>query len=195
MLVLQIRGLILISACLDSMSPGLLERGCSDRSAAFLPIATNLTATPNENFVFPEELVLNGAPIILGKSHKQEDVDLWKNTAASVYAGDLGRLKLRQAAIASITRDSLHLRAPDLTMPILCIQGSEDAVMSVENAKYELALTKSSDPILQVVEGAPHAAAWTNPAEVDKLVLAFIAKHGGKINARALREAVGTVDI
>jgi pimeloyl-ACP methyl ester carboxylesterase len=185
----------LVSACLDSMSPGLLERGCTDRSSALLPIVTELTATPNENFVFPEDLVLKGAPIMLGENPKQEDVDLWLHTASTVYEGDRGRLKLRQAAIASISRDSLHIRLSDLTMPILWIQGSEDKVMSVENAKYELGLTKSSDPALHVIEGAPHAAAWTHASEVDKLVLAFLLKHGGKIDARALREAVGTVDI
>jgi pimeloyl-ACP methyl ester carboxylesterase len=193
--VSQIRGLILINTCLDSLSPGLNERGCTDQSDVLLPIITHVTATPNEKFAFPEAMVTKAAPTLLGNSAKQEVIDLWNNSAKAVYAGDLGRLKLRQATIASVTRDSLHLRASDLTLPILWIQGSEDAVFSVENAKYELGLTKSSDAHLEVIEGAPHAAFWTHAAEIDKLVLIFLAKHGGKINARALREAVGTVDI
>jgi len=78
------------------------------------------------------------------------------------------------------------------------LHGDEDVVYSVKNAQEEIQLfVNSSDAKLVVVKGGHHFLSWTNPKEVNAAILEFVVKNskGMKTDARALREAVGMVDI
>lgn len=190
----RVLGLILIGTCFDSASAGLVERGCAQSTPAFTPIITEMTANPDPNFQIPTPFVENMAPLAFGPNPKPEWIEMWRNIMQSTFTGDDGRLRLQQSVIAAITRDSLHFRVKDLTQPILWIQGTQDETFSVQNAEYELGLTKSVDGQLVTVESG-HSPNITHAEETNKYILAFLQKNGGKKDARALREAVGTVDI
>lgn len=131
----------------------------------------------------------------LGPSASPSARELWVTLLNRTYSGEPGRIKLRQAATMVCTRDSLYIRAPDLKLPILWIHGSEDTAISVESARHDFSLTGSVDPRFEVVEGGPHSCHTTHPQVINPLLKEFVIKYGEKVNARALREAVGTVDI
>jgi pimeloyl-ACP methyl ester carboxylesterase len=115
-----------------------------------------------------------------GPGAKPEVIELWKNMLIHTYKGEEGRLRLREATVATLTRESLHLRLPNITQPFLWIQGDHDSLFSVENARFELALTNSIAPNVEIIEGGYHAPNWSHPDEVNKLVLDFITKHVAK---------------
>jgi pimeloyl-ACP methyl ester carboxylesterase len=109
-----------------------------------------------------------------GPGAKPEVVELWKSMLIHSYKGEEGRLRLREVTVATLTRDSLHLRLPNITQPFLWIQGDHDGLFSVENARFELALTNSVAPSVEIIEGGYHAPNWSHPDQVDKLVLDFL---------------------
>jgi pimeloyl-ACP methyl ester carboxylesterase len=160
-----------------------------------VPIITTLTAKPNPGFSLPTELVNTFINTALGPNAAIDAREIWINVLNSTYSGEAGRIKLRQGTTMCLTRDSLHLRASDLKIPILWIQGSEDVVVNLENCRYELGLTGSVDPRLEVIQGGPHSCHTTHPQVINPLLRDFVVKYGGKVDAKALREAVGTVDI
>jgi pimeloyl-ACP methyl ester carboxylesterase len=172
------------------------ERGGESNAARLLQsIITDLTAKSDPDFKLPPELTETFLHLALGPSASPSARETWTTVLKKTYSGEAGRIKLRQATTMVLSRDSLHLRAPDLKLPILWIQGSEDAVISLENARRELALTGSVDPRFEVVQGGPHSCHTTHPQIVNGLLKEFVLKHGARVDARALREAVGTVDI
>jgi len=192
----RIYGLGLSSTTFDSASQGSVDRGCADVTPMMLDMITNMTGKPDQNFKIPAEFTApSAAAAIFGPEVKESDTKLWQGMVTSAYTGEEGRKKLHQAAIAMFTRDSLHLRVPELTMPILWIQGDGDTITSVKNAEFEMKLTNSLDPILAVVKGGYHALTITHAEETRNLILAFVKKHSGIKDARSLRESVGTVDI
>jgi alpha-beta hydrolase superfamily lysophospholipase len=185
------------------------------------PVVTDLTAKEDANFKLPSGMANDTAKLSIGNS---PDLATWAAQTEAVYVGELGRQKLRQSALSLITRDSLHLRLADLkptpvssvagaavaavasavvpggaaACPFLLIRGTADEVFSKEAAEADvLALEKAGikDVTFKEVSGGAHAANWTNAEEVNVLILDFVKKYGGKVDARALREAVGMVDI
>jgi hypothetical protein len=52
-----------------------------------------------------------------------------------------------------------------------------------------------SEVQFEVIDGAYHYPTWSHAEKVNKLVLDFVKKYGGQKDARAMREAVGMVDI
>ena len=59
------------------------------------------------------------------------------------------------------------------------IQGTDDAVYSVENAKEEIGLFKNSpDARLEIVQGGKHFLSASNPKEVNDYVVHFVKKYG-----------------
>jgi len=190
----RVFGLGLNGATFDSASQGSIDRGCADVTAMITEVL-NLTAKPEPNFKLPADYKSTSANAIFGPEVKEDSVQLWANMLNSAYNGDEGRVKLQQAAIAMLSRDSLHMRVGALALPILWIQGDGDTVASVKNAQYEIGLTKSSDPTLAIVKGGYHATTFTHVEETQQLILAFVKKHGGVRDARALRESVGTIEM
>jgi pimeloyl-ACP methyl ester carboxylesterase len=172
------------------------ERGGDSNASKLLqPIITDLTAKSDPNFKLPTELTQTFLNLALGPSATHSAREVWTTVHNKTYSGDAGRIKLRQATTMVLSRDSLYLRAPDLKLPILWIHGSEDAVIGLDTARQELGLTGSADPRFEVVQGGPHSCHTTHPEIVNGFLKEFVVKYGGRVDARSLREAVGTVDI
>jgi pimeloyl-ACP methyl ester carboxylesterase len=88
--------------------------------------------------------------------------------------------------------------ASPAAFPMLLVRGSEDTVFSTAVAEKDvLALEQAGikDVTVQEIAGGAHAANWSHAEEVNKLIAEYLKKNGGKVDARALREAVGMVDI
>jgi pimeloyl-ACP methyl ester carboxylesterase len=172
----------------------LVELGGMD----FRPDLTGLIkgiSAANANFALPADFIPSLAPVSLGPDPPAADVALFSETAAKAYSGEAGRQKLRQACVALLSRDSLHLRLDGVVAPVLWIRGSKDAVFTEASAKEDIALFTNTNVVVETVEGGYHAPSWTHAKEVNALILSFIKRIGGKVDARALREAVGMVDI
>lgn len=59
------------------------------------------------------------------------------------------------------------------------IQGTNDAVYSVANAKEEIQLfTESKDARLEIVQGGQHFLSASHPKEVNAYVVEFVKKYG-----------------
>jgi pimeloyl-ACP methyl ester carboxylesterase len=191
----QVGGIILASTCLDSEGPRLKAFGGLELTPAMLPVVTDLTSSPNRDFSLPAGFTGQVMQLGLGPGVSEADVNLFEPLMARTYSGDEGRLRLRQSTINLISRDSLHLRLSAITCPVLWIQGTEDKSYPVDNAKEELPLMKSKDSKLEVIEGGQHLLSWSHSVETNKLIIEFLGKHSVRVNARALREAVGMVDM
>jgi pimeloyl-ACP methyl ester carboxylesterase len=79
------------------------------------------------------------------------------------------------AAVACIGTWTTDFRAdlPEIDVPILVIQGDADQVLPLDKTGKRLpALIK--DAQLVVVEGGPHAIAWTHAAQVNTALLDFL---------------------
>jgi pimeloyl-ACP methyl ester carboxylesterase len=157
------------------------DAGKSDPTKLLLPIITDLTAKHDPNFALPSTLTDTFLHLALGSTSSPTAREIWKTTLTKTYSGEAGRIKLRQATTMVLSRDSLYLRAPDLKMPLLWIQGSEDAVMNLEIARRELALTGSVDPRLEVVQGGPHSCHTTHPQVVNELLREFVVSCKGRV--------------
>jgi len=208
----RIVGLIAIGSNYDA-GPHLVQLGCADLVKNMTPVITQVTATASVDWKVPEEVTKGGYQLAIGDK-SPEDIEFWLNSTSKVYVGDTGRLKLRQSILSLITRDSLHLRLADLkytptasgstaglpagSIPVLYVRGTEDKVWSKAAAEADVEALKSAGVTnVQFVEiaGGEHAVNWTNAEEVNAVVVDFVKKYGGKKDARALREAVGMVDI
>jgi pimeloyl-ACP methyl ester carboxylesterase len=168
-----------------------------DVEKEFSPLITQLTARPNPNFALTKAQIQHEYDVALGPESSdamKQAFSVVTTDLAKCYAGDTGRIKLNQAAKALVTRDSLVLRLEDLKAPVLWIASSNDHAVPVKAAKDEAALFKR-EVQFEVIEGAYHCPTWTHAEEVNKLVIAFVKKHGGMKDARELREANGMVDI
>jgi non-heme chloroperoxidase len=79
------------------------------------------------------------------------------------------------AAVACIPTWATDFRAdlPKIDVPVLVIQGDADQVLPLDKTGKRLpGLVK--DLQLVVVEGGPHAIAWTHPGEVNTALLGFL---------------------
>jgi pimeloyl-ACP methyl ester carboxylesterase len=180
---------------LDSESPRMKKLGALDLTENMLPVITQVTAPADSGFSLPADFPKNTLTLAFGANTSDEDVSLFTPGMTKTYSGDEGRLRLRQSAIALLSRDSLHLRLSAITCPVLWIQGSEDKVFPIDGVKEELGLLGSKNAKLETISGGPHVSSWAHAAEVNKLVGAFVATYGGKEDARKLREAVGMVEM
>lgn len=146
--------------------------------AKFLQPILTLTAKPDPDFKLPPQLLEAIQSASLGNTDSPSALEAWTTRFNDTYSGESGRLKLRQATMMVLSRDGLIMRALDLKMPILWIQGSEDVVLSPENGQRELALTGSVDPRFEVVQGGHYMSHTTHPEIVNVLLKEFVEKHG-----------------
>jgi pimeloyl-ACP methyl ester carboxylesterase len=110
----------------------------------------------------------------------------------------LGSVPVGSASTASSTTTLVAGSASLAAFPILLIRGSKDTVFSTHVAEKDvLALEQAGikDVTVQEIEGGAHAVNWSHAKEVNALVEGYLKKYGGRVDARALREAVGMVDI
>jgi pimeloyl-ACP methyl ester carboxylesterase len=181
---------------MDSESDRSRSVGCWDVSS-ITPLIQSLNVS-NESYEPPNEFCEFSISAGFGADCPQDTRTLWTEKIKQNYAGDAGRKRLREGAVNLRDRDGLHGRLVNITCPVLWLHGDADTVYSVENAREEIKMLEgSSDAKLVVVKGGHHYLSWTNPKEVDAALLEFVGKNsqGMKTDARALREAVGMVDI
>jgi pimeloyl-ACP methyl ester carboxylesterase len=181
---------------MDSSSQRLVDLGCPDTFSLMEPLVTQMTAVPNPHFT-PHPSFSNGAyDAVLGPNASEaEKQKLFEYTDAQIksYTGDEGRLRLQQAAVAMLTRDSLLMRLGYIKCPVLWIAGDKDPIFLEKAARADAALFKS-EVHFELLDSY-HAPTLSNPEAVRKLLAEFVHKYGGMKDARALREAVGMVDI
>jgi len=192
----RIAGILPLGTSMDYESDRTRSLGCWDISS-ITPLIQSLNAT-SESFEAPNEFCNFSIDCGFGKDCPEETRTQWTEKIKQNYAGDAGRKRLREAAVNLRDRDGLHGRLVNIKCPVLWLHGDADVVYSVKNAQEEIAMIEnSSDAKLVVVQGGHHYLSWTNPKEVNAALLEFVGKNskGMKTDARALREAVGMVDI
>jgi pimeloyl-ACP methyl ester carboxylesterase len=192
----QIAGILPLGTSMDAETDRTRSLGCWDVSSV-TPLIQSLN-TPNESYEPPHEFCDFSVSSGFGADCPQDTRTLWTEKIKQNYAGDAGRKRLREAAVNLRDRDGLHGRLVNIKCPVLWLHGDADVVYTVQNAQEEVKmLESSSDAKLVVVKGGHHYLSYTNPKEVDAALLEFVVKNsqGMKTDARALREAVGMVDI
>jgi len=193
----RILGIIPICSIMDSYGPRLIELGVPDVVANMTPVLSHLTAESNNDFALPAEFSNSFYDGVVGPNAGDAEKEALKPIAEAqlkTYEGEAGRLKLRQSVKALLTHDSLLSRLEDIIAPVLWIAGSNDPLVSEKAARADAALFKSNVDFL-LIDGAFHFPTWTHAEQVHTPLLAFVKKYGGVKDARALREAVGMVDI
>jgi len=192
----RILGIIPICSIMDSYGPRLIELGNPDVVAQMTPVL-ELSAESNQEFALPAPFADNFYGSIVGPNASDADKESLKPVAEAhlkTYEGELGRLKLRQSVKALLSHDSLISRLEDIVAPVLWIAASQDPLISEKAARADAALFKTKVDFL-LIDGAFHFPTWTHTEQVHTPLLAFVKKYGGVKDARALREAVGMVDI
>jgi pimeloyl-ACP methyl ester carboxylesterase len=117
-----------------------------------------------------------------GSRLTEQQQAFWTKVTNKHYYGDAGRRRLRQATLNLIHRDGLHGRLEDITVPVLRMHGTKDAVYTVANAKEEMdLLVNSPNKNFIVIEGGTHYLSASDPEEVNTAVLELIGKHGPRI--------------
>jgi pimeloyl-ACP methyl ester carboxylesterase len=184
---------------MDSESERTRKLGCWDPRERLTQLIDSSTSSGSvEDFSPPNDYCDYIVDIGFGKHCPDSTRKQWHELVKKNYAGDAGRKRLRECAVNLRDRDGLHGRLNNVKCPVLWLHGTEDVVYSVANAKEEIKLfTNSSDAKLVVVQGGHHFLSWTHPKEVDAAVIEFVTKNSKGLNmdARALREAVGMVEM
>ncbi|MCE3551111.1 alpha/beta hydrolase [Pseudonocardia sp. RS11V-5] len=85
----------------------------------------------------------------------------------------LDRSRPRDAVRALVDREDLHDRLGEITPPVLVVHGTEDASAPVARAEA-LAAGVADCRGLVLVDGAPHAANLSHPAQVTAAIAAFV---------------------
>ena len=120
---MQILGLLPLGTSMDYESAASREKGAWDPKTQLAPFYENWSSTePTPDFVVEE--VWRGMVVNLGFSGTvpAETEASWDKRLQEVYAGDLGRKKLRMALINLLERDGLLLRQRDITCPVFWLQ-------------------------------------------------------------------------
>jgi pimeloyl-ACP methyl ester carboxylesterase len=195
----RIAGIIPLGTSMDYESERTRKLGCWSGPDLLAGLIKDTTSkTPTESFEPSNEYCDFIVDIGFGKDCPADKRKLWHELVKKNYQGDAGRKRMREAAINLRERDGLHGRLTNVICPVLWLHGDKDVVYSPENAKEEIKLFDNSpDAKLLVVPGGHHFLSSTHPTEVDTAVFEFINKNsqGMKTDARALREAVGMVEM
>jgi len=195
----RIAGIIPLGTSMDYESERTRKLGCWDGPALLSSLVRETTAnTATTSFQPTDEYCDFIVDIGFGKDCPSETRKQWHELVKKNYQGDAGRKRMREAAINLRERDGLHGRLTNVKCPVLWLHGDQDVVYSVANAQEEIKLFDNSpDAKLVVVKGGHHFLSGTHPKEVDAAVMEFVGKNsqGLKADARALREAVGMVEM
>jgi len=195
----RIAGIIPLGTSMDSESERSRKLGCwsaAELLGGFLDSVSTTETTPS--FATEGEFVDGNISLGFGTTISDDNRAFWQKTIKTNYAGDDGRKRARMATINLLERDGLHRRLADVKCPVLWLHGTEDKVYSVANAQEEIKLfTGSVDAKLVTVENGAHFLSASNPKEINEAVLEFVGRlaKGEKPDARALREAVGMVEM
>jgi len=195
----RIAGIILLGTSMDYESERTRKLGCwngPNHLESLLKETSSKTTT--ESFEPSSDYCDFIVDIGFGKECPADTRKLWHEIVKKNYQGNDGRKRMREAAVNLSERDGLHSRLTNVVCPVLWLHGDADLVYSVDNAKEEIKLFDNSpDAKLLVVKGGHHFLSGTHPEEVDTAALEFVTKNsqGMKTDARALREAVGMVEM
>jgi len=191
----RIQGLIPIVSDMDNTGPSTIDAQLLGKMAEINPILSLLLSPEGSEWTPPQpnETSLAAA---LGPSPsadgKQTFITAMTQSNSYKAAGD--RERLWQAVLASMTRDSLLSRLGDIKCPVLWIAGGSDPFAIKEGVTKQIGMIKGVVQY-EVIPDAYHLPTYTHPMVVGGLFIDFIKKHGGMKDARAMREAVGMVDI
>lgn len=86
-------------------------------------------------------------------------------------------LDIEQLALAGqtlLTRDDISDRVGEIACPILAIHGTADAALDIGRARQLAAAAPDHRGVVEI-EGAPHAANMTDPAQVNAAIAEFLA--------------------
>jgi len=195
----RIAGIIPLGTSMDYESERTRKLGCWDGPKVVSSLVDNTTAKEaTASFEPTNEYCDFIVDIGFGKDCPTETRQMWHELVKKNYQGDAGRRRMREAAINLRERDGLHGRLTNVKCPVLWLHGDADVVYTVDNAKEEIKLFDNSpDKNLVIVKGGHHFLSSTHPTEVDTALIEFISKNsqGMKTDARALREAVGMVEM
>lgn len=182
---------------MDFETERTIKAGCWDAYKLVTPVVDNASSKTASSY--PDDDYCNFLiDIGFGKDCPQETRKLWTDLIKKNYEGAAGLKRLRECAINLRDRDGLHGRLVNVKCPVLWLHGDQDAVYSVANAQEEIKMFKNSpDARLVVVKGGHHFLSSTHAEAVDSALIEFVGKYhkGERPDARALREAVGMVDI
>jgi pimeloyl-ACP methyl ester carboxylesterase len=184
---------------MDYESERIRKLGCWDPRETLTKLIEYCTSKePNNDFSPTADLCDYIIDVGFGKDAPSSTRKQWHELIKKNYSGDAGRKRMREAAVNLRDRDGLHGRLVNVKCPVLWVHGDQDVAYSVENAREEIKLFEGSpDAKLIVIQGGHNFLSWTHPQEVDALVAEFVMKNskGLSMDARALREAVGMVEI
>ena len=85
---------------------------------------------------------------------------------------DFGQLEL--AGTTLLTRDDISDRIGEISCPMLAIHGTADTALVIDRARA-LAASATDHRGLVEIDGAPHAANMTHPAQVNAAIAEFLA--------------------
>jgi pimeloyl-ACP methyl ester carboxylesterase len=187
--------LIPVVSDLDNTGPTSIDDSVI-ASVAQINNTLSLLLTPEGSTWTPPQPSETAITAALGPSPAPEAKAHFLTTlaASSTYTSIADKERLRQALISSMTRDSLLSRLADIKAPVLWISGENDPYAIKDGVVKQVGKIKS-EVQFESLPGAYHLPTWTHAQQVHTLVIAFVRKHGGIKDARALREAVGMVDI
>jgi pimeloyl-ACP methyl ester carboxylesterase len=113
----------------------------------------------------PQEILDIVAAIILGEGWS--GIPAWQDKWRTITPD-----RLRQGYATLTSREDLHPRLSEISVPALVVHGEQDAAIGVPLAQ---ALADGLGGTLVVVPGAGHAANLTHPAESNEAIEAFLA--------------------
>ncbi|ERS94913.1 microsomal epoxide hydrolase [Sporothrix schenckii 1099-18] len=100
---------------------------------------------------------------------------VWSRSLARNYHGAAGKQRIIMAAVALATRDSLRARLPCVRCPVLWLQGTADAVFSLQQAAADLPLfANAADARLVPCPGGVHFLSHTHKDVLHRELLAFV---------------------
>lgn len=170
-----VKGIIPLGTSMDFESQRSRDLGCWNGVDFCTPSIDALAESVGADWVVPGELIDAVLREGLGDTISADERSFWHTTYQKNYAGDAGRRRLRMCAINLRDRDGLHGRLDGVRCPVLWMQGTEDPVYSVANARDEIKrFVNATDSDLQVVQGGQHFLSASNPDEVNTATTEFI---------------------
>ncbi|GLB34343.1 putative serine aminopeptidase, S33 [Lyophyllum shimeji] len=178
----KVLGIIPVGSSMYSESDETRKLGAWNAPKVFPPWYDAFVSTrPKAEFEVPRRFTDDLIHYGFGEAPTKEQHEFWTQRIRDTYKGDEGRKKLLMCTICLEQRDSLELKLPEVTCPVLAIHGTKDGAYPLAVAqKYAEQLVNSAFCVLKVVQEGRNFLTATHPKETDKLVLNWIQDREGK---------------